>query len=86
MASEDNGAHKLIEGALDRLHDDIVDARKDVQSLRDLINGYHGDTVSTASCNQCQSRWVDRRFFTVAMAIATPAIGLITWLIGLVAR
>ncbi len=84
--SEDNGAHNAILDALNGLRADVREVRTEQRDLRDLVATFHGDTISVPQCERCQARWVDKRYFTVGLAVAVPCIGIITWLGGLVVR
>jgi hypothetical protein len=69
--------------ALDRLHADIVEVRDVQREMSDRINAYHGDTVGASDCTKCQTKWVDRRFFSVGLTVAMAIMGIMTWFRGL---
>lgn len=80
------GSEDAILVAINNVAEDVRQIRDRQNQMADQLAGYHGDTVSTDGCSECQKRWVDKRFFAVGLAVATPCIGIITWLIGMVAR
>ena len=86
MPSKDNGVHTAILDAINGMRSEVRDIREEQRRVRDQLAAYHGDTVGAADCTRCQTRWVDRKYFTATVAVLVPSLGVITWLVGLLLK
>jgi hypothetical protein len=71
---------EMLNSRVERL-DEKFDTKLD--ALKAQLAATRGDTVGVEECKTCRGNWVDKRFFTVGLAVATGVLALIAGLRGL---